>query len=172
MSKGYDDYLEEHVGNVRKAAEWMVDNIRMEIGLSNDEVVELLHNVECHDESKYDEEEYYAYDGYFYLGIHDDDTFNRAWLHHIHHNPHHWQHWLLMMDDGKYRDPGKIVALEIPRVHVVEMVADWWSFSWRSGDITEVFDWYERHRDCIVLHESTRAYLESLLVAIRGRVKA
>ena len=184
MSKGYDDYLEEHIGNVRKAARWMVDSdihVKVEpnyaepvnhLGLTNDEFVNLLRNVQEHDESKYDEEEYDAYDGYFYLGVHDDDAFNRAWLHHIHHNPHHWQHWLLMMDDGKYRDPGKIVALEMPREYVIEMVADWWAFSWKSGNLFEVFDWYEKHRDCIVLHENTRRYLESVLDAIRTKLES
>ena len=60
-----------------------------------------------HDQSKYDEEEYEAYDDYFYgkEGKDEDDiavidnAFDYAWLHHIHHNPHHWQYWVLVNDD-------------------------------------------------------------------------
>jgi len=170
MSKGYDEYLKEHTDNVRKAVYWIVRNMRKDIELTNNEVIDLVYNAEEHDASKYDNEEYDAYDGYFYLGVHDDDAYNRAWLHHIHNNPHHWQYWLLVNDDGTWGDPDKFNALEIPKVYVVEMLADWWSFSWTSGNLTEVFDWYEGHKDGMILHDETRAYLERLLDVLRQRL--
>ena len=168
MSKEYDNYLNEHIGAVRKAASWMIDNLKIIRDMPLDAHA-FEEYVENHDRSKWGDAEYDAYDSYFY-GEKDEDAFNRAWLHHIHHNPHHWQHWLLMNDDGKYRDPDKVIPLEMPKVYALEMVADWWSFSWRSGNLAEVFDWYEKHRESIILHPSTREYVELVLYEI-GEVR-
>ena len=101
-------------------------------------------------------------------GGRDEGAFDVAWLHHIHHNPHHWQHWLLFEDENG----GKPKALEMPKEHALEMVADWWSFSWRSGNLREVFGWYGEHRDRIVLHPSTRKYVESVLGEIDEKLGA
>ena len=46
---------------------------------------------------------------------------------------------------------------------MLEMIADWWSFSWRSGNLREVFGWYDEHKSRIVLHPSTQEYVESVL---------
>lgn len=170
MSKEYDEYLSKHVDGVLNAADWMFRNLNVFDGMTDEEAWAFRNAVSYHDGSKYLPEEYDAYDAYFY-GEKDDDAFNRAWLHHIHNNPHHWQHWLLMNDDGKYRDPDKVIALEMPRVYALEMVADWWSFSWRSGNLNEVFGWYEEHRDFIILHPKTREYVESVLDEIRERLE-
>ena len=170
MSKEYDKYLQEHIGAVQEAAQWMVDNLPSATELSNYGRVKFLNLTKEHDESKFTEEEYFAYDAYFY-GTPDEDEFNLAWLHHIHNNPHHWQHWILVNGYGKFGDPGVVTALEMPKVYALEMVADWWSFSWRSGNLTEVFDWYERHKDSIVLHPNTREYVEHVLFEIGESLK-
>ena len=166
MSKEYDEYLKGHIDAVANAALWMCEHLPAAFdGLTTEELMQFGANVCVHDASKRWPEEYDAYDEYFY-GEKDEDAFNRAWLHHIHHNPHHWQHWLLVSDDGKSGDPEKVTALEMPKVAALEMVADWWSFSWRSGNLREVFTWYEEHKDGIILHESTREYVESVLAEI------
>lgn len=162
MSNQYDKYLKEHIQSVRKAAQWMLKNLSIANDLDASEVDEIKINVWNHDASKYASEEYDAYDAYFY-GEKDEDAFNLAWLHHIHANPHHWQHWLLVNDDGKHRNHDKVIALEMPKVYALEMVADWWSFSWRSGNLHEVFGWYEEHRDVIILHPKTREFVEAVL---------
>ena len=159
MSKEYDDYLEGHIGAVRNAAEWMMENNIGGISdLPGGAIARFACQVHAHDESKFLIEEYEPYDAYFY-GERDEGAFDVAWLHHIHHNPHHWQHWLLFEDEND----GKPKPLEMPKEHALEMVADWWSFSWRSGNLREVFGWYGEHRDRIVLHPSTRKYVESVL---------
>jgi hypothetical protein len=171
MSKEYDNYLDEHIGAVHKAADWMFRNLNVFDGMTDEEAWAFRNAVTYHDRSKYSSEEYDAYDAYFY-GEKDEDAFNYAWLHHIHNNPHHWQHWLLMNDDGKYRDPDKVIPLEMPKVCVLEMVADWWSFSWRTGNLEEVFGWYEGHKDDIILHPKTREFVEAVLGEIWGRLPA
>lgn len=160
MSEQYDIYLQEHKEAVYKATVWMLNHLAAVEELSDYEVNCVLENVSGHDISKYGPAEYVPYDEYFY-GTPNKNKFDRAWLHHIHHNPHHWQHWLLMQDDGTFK------ALEMPKVHVIEMVADWWSFSWRSGNLSEVFDWYAGHEGRIILHPKTKEYVETILGEIR-----
>jgi len=169
MSKEYDEYLHEHIGAVKKAAGWMCENLDTVRDLGEIEMVMFRTVVRKHDESKWYGAEYGPYDEYFY-GEKDEEAFNRAWLHHIHNNRHHWQHWLLVNDDGKFGDGSKIVALEMPKVIALEMVADWWSFSWRSGNLEEVFGWYEEHKDGIILHPKTREFVEAVLGEIRERL--
>lgn len=165
MSAEYNRYLTEHIGAVKKAALWMLDKLAIVSELDYVERDTLLRNVQCHDASKYVAEEYDPYDAYFY-GEKDEDAFNFAWLHHIHANPHHWQHWLLVNDDDGF------MALEMPKVYVFEMVADWWSFSWRTGNLSEVFNWYESHRDVMILHDATRELVEGILNEIAEKIGA
>lgn len=161
MSEKYDNYLKEHIGAVKVAAKWMIENNIV----PSDEIVNFDNKVHAHDESKFLVEEYDAYDAYFY-GERDEYAFDRAWLHHIHNNPHHWQYWLLFEDENK----GKPKALEMPKVYVLEMIADWWSFSWRSGNLYEMFKWYDDHKAKIILHPCTQKYLESVLSEIKVKL--
>ena len=169
MSQQYDEYLHEHVSNVHKAWKWMEFHgiIPMHMCWEEERLMD-------HDKSKYDVEEYSAYDDYFYgkEGRDDDDiavidqTFDYAWLHHIHHNPHHWQYWVLLGDDEGAK------ALEIPESYVYEMIADWWSFSWKNGNLEEIFDWYVDHKKKMILHEKTRELVEDTLSKMLDIVRA
>lgn len=172
MSKEYDNYLTSHIDAVRNAVDWMVKNNIGNVRYLRGELVagvvaaKLVSNVQAHDKSKFLIEEYEPYDAYFY-GERDEDAFDVAWLHHIHHNPHHWQHWLLFEDEND----GKPRPLEMPKEYALEMVADWWSFSWRSGNLREVFGWYDEHKDKIVLHPNTRRFVESVLGEIDEKLR-
>lgn len=162
MSVEYDNYIRDHKDNLKHGLEWMERNLPF---LDGEKLAEALLNAEQHDESKYSKEEYEAYDAYFY-GDHVrppevQAAFDKAWLHHIHNNPHHWQHWVLLEDDPNIGSIGK--ALEMPLEYVYEMIADWWSFSWRNNNLLEVFSWYESHRNHIFMNVKTRAIVESIL---------
>lgn len=164
MSQEYDNYLRDHISNVNKALEWL---------LNHDFVFHSIYGL-AHDESKYNEEEYDAYDDYFYgkEGKDEDDisvidsAFDYAWLHHIHHNPHHWQHWVL------FEDEGKVKALEMPVDCVYEMIADWWSFSWKTGNLYEIFTWYDAHKEKMELHPKTKAMVENILSEMKSILDA
>lgn len=161
MSFQYDDYLHSHISNVQKAAEWLLFHFPdLLTGLDENK---LRNNLANHDQSKYLPEEYDPYDVYFYGGNKSHKVvsdFNYAWLHHIHQNPHHWQYWILTHDD----EPEEI--LEMPKEYVIEMIADWWSFSFRSGNLAEIFGWYEKHKG-MKLHPKTRKMVEDILQRIR-----
>ena len=118
MSTKYNEYLSEHLANVRKAYFWLKDHAIIDL---KEFESYFLKQLNIHDLSKYSQEEYYAYDSYFY-GAETEKVkkdFDYAWLHHIHQNPHHWQHWVLVNDDEG------IYALEMPKEFVYEMICDW-----------------------------------------------
>lgn len=169
MSKEYDDYIKEHKDNVFKAFQWLEKNLP-EIFLDEGFKATCRHLCEySHDQSKYSEEEYDAYDKYFYgrnKSYQVVNDFNIAWLHHIHANPHHWQHWVLINDDP---DKSEII-LDMPDEYIIEMICDWWSFSFKKGDLHEIFNWYEERKDYMKLSEYTRDRVQDLLYMIKEKL--
>lgn len=155
MSQKYDEYLEKHRQAVKKAYQWIAAYIPE---LTD---VEATRNIEFHDMSKNTPDEYTPYDNYFY-GEQTPaiiEAFNRAWLMHIHRNPHHWQYWVLINDEPK---EGTIL-IEMPYPYIIEMICDWWAFSWIKGDLSEMFAWYKDHADYIKMHNH-RNWIESVIV--------
>lgn len=167
MSREYDLYLDQHKGNVRKGFEWFQKNLP--------EIVEGIPDLEwqiCykHDESKTQPDEYYAYDAYFYGNNRSYQVvqdFNYAWLNHIHRNPHHWQHWILNNDN---KELGEMV-LDMPVNYIIEMICDWWAFSWQKGDLYKIFKWYDERKDYIKLSEKTLKTLEDILNKMKDKMK-
>lgn len=164
MSIEYDQYLTEHISNVQKALQWMRTFLPGSI-IDNEAMTKAELNVEQHDKSKYSTDEYDAYDKYFYGGNRSfevTNNFNYAWLHHIHNNPHHWQYWVLMNDDAEEGTQ----ALEMPLEYIYEMIADWWSFSWKNSNLMEIYDWYKDHEKTMKLAPLTRRHVVRILYAI------
>lgn len=169
MSQRYDDYIIEHRKNVFKAFQWLEENIPGV--LSADEIKnEARHLCEFeHDASKYCIDEYDAYDAYFYGGNRSYEVvenFNKAWLHHIHNNPHHWQYWVLINDDPEEGEK----ILDMPYAYIIEMICDWWSFSWKQGKLDEIFSWYDEHKKHMKLSEYTRQRVEVILNEIKNKL--
>ena len=164
MSKEYDDYINKHKINVEKGLLWLMDNCP--------ELCNPLYSFQySHDSSKYSKEEYEAYDAYFYgnkKSANVLNNFNYAWLHHIHNNPHHWQYWILFEDDPESGSPFK--CLEMPYEYILEMVCDWWAFSWAADNLYEIFVWYEKHKKTIQLHPKTRKTVEDILNTIHAKL--
>lgn len=169
MSIEYDQYIEQHRANVRKGYEWIKDNLSLGLISVYDYDLEMI--IRKHDYSKYDAEEYSAYDSYFYGGNKSYavvQKFNKAWLRHIHENGHHWQHWVLINDDPS---EGEII-LDMPAPYIIEMICDWWSFSWQKGNLYEVFTWYDEHKEYVKLSFDTRVLVEHILKSIKETLDA
>lgn len=165
MSVQYDNYLTEHKENVAKGFRWLQENIPevIEDGLE----WQICFN---HDASKTDPEEYDAYDAYFYGNNRSYSVvqnFKKAWLRHIHNNPHHWQHWILINDEPKEG----MVVIDMPYIYVVEMICDWWAFSWKKGDLNEIFSWYEDRKDYMKLSANTRRSVEYILGKMKDKLE-
>jgi hypothetical protein len=83
------------------------------------------------------------------------DEFDRAWLHHQKvGGKHHWQYWVLPLDDGGFR------ALEMPDRYRREMVADWRGAGRALGK-PDTCGWYSVNRDNMILHPTTREWVEA-----------
>ena len=54
--------------------------------------------------------------------------------------------------------------------NIIEMICDWWAFSWIKGDLSEMFAWYKDHADYIKLHNNTRSIVEEILEMIRTKL--
>lgn len=167
MSFKYDRYIEHHRKNVKQGYDWLSEYLP-EI-LENTSNIEWLINF-GHDQSKNEPDEYEAYDAYFYGNNRSYEVvekFNRAWLLHIHRNPHHWQHWVLINDDPELGE----TILEMPYDYIIEMICDWWSFSWNSGNLNEIFEWYAEHSEYIKLGVNTRKIVEDILYKIMNKLE-
>ena len=168
MSKEYDEYLRSHIANVTVALKWIADNLTDSNWFHDTDISEALEFVNLHDRSKGTKEEYDPYDVYFYGNNRSYSVvsaFDYAWLLHQNRNQHHWQYWVLIKDDD---DNGQVQLkpLQIPLPYVLEMIADWWSFSWKSGNLEEIFDWYDKHKKSMLLHDKTRKIVEGILKEI------
>lgn len=174
MGLQYDKYLKKHLSCVSRGYDYIMMYFKPE------ELDNILPNlpgqavldshISLHDSTKRSIEEYSAYDQYFY---HDGEgdakkeaEFSKAWWHHIRNNPHHWQHWVYPDDDGPL-DSNKLKAVEMEDRYILEMICDWWSFSWASNNLFEVFNWYDSHKDKMVLGPETRQKVEKLLSALK-----
>lgn len=169
MSVGYDEYLVQHKANVAMGLKWLKANLPevTDVGLGDHLEWQIC---VAHDASKSTVEEYDAYDKYFYgrnKSYEVVNNFRLAWLHHIHVNPHHWQHWVLVNDDPKEGT----IALDMPYVYIVEMICDWWSFSWKKGNLREIFSWYDDHKEHMILSDKTRKTVEEILAKIKVKLE-
>lgn len=169
MSIEYDNYLYQHKANVLNGFNWLIEYLP-DILPKNSSVDISWQLGFAHDTSKTSAEEYDAYDNYFYGGNKSYavvQAFKLAWLHHIHNNPHHWQHWILINDD-----PGEgMIILDMPDNYIIEMICDWWAFSWAAGDLTIIFKWYEEHKEYMKLSIKTRQKVEGILHLIRTKLE-
>lgn len=166
MSFQYDQYLERHRSNVKRGFDWLSENLPEILSKATN----AGWNAEfAHDKSKNEPDEYEPYDVYFYGNNRSYQVvqdYQKAWLLHIHRNPHHWQHWILINDDPK---EGEIV-LEMPYDYILEMICDWWSFSWQSGDLLEIFKWYNDHSEYMKLAPKTRETVNDILGKIKEKL--
>ena len=164
MSAEYDRYLIEHKNNVKKGYEWLSQHLPSLVNGFGEWNINF-----AHDASKSERDEYEAYDAYFYgknRSYQVVQDYNRAWLFHIHRNPHHWQYWVLINDDP---NEGEIL-LDMPMEYIIEMICDWWSFSWKTGNLYEIFNWYEERKEYIKLSKRTRNIVENILDNIRCKL--
>lgn len=116
-----------------------------------------------HDWQKFLSVEWIPYLKMFYGDEHDkneviaSDSFNYAWLHHIHYGPHHWQYWILINDDGTIHE------LEMPIDYRKEMIADWRGASLAIRGYDDTSSWYSERKDVIRLAPETRCWVEKEL---------
>ena len=115
-----------------------------------------------HDLSKFTPKEWFPYAEAFYAPdgkkhYNPNEMFDYAWNHHQKQNKHHWQYWLLTQDEEEPK------TLAMPRKYILEMVADWMGAGKAITGEWEILEWYEKHKDNIIIHEETRKHVHALL---------
>ena len=155
----YEAYLEQHISGVKKAYEKIKDILLTESDLTVEDLTTLDNQIELHDASKYEDEEFYPYLYHFYpsqAGNDDEEAYDKAWNHHQKHNPHHWQYWILQKDSGKQ------VILDMPENYIIEMLCDWSSFQYTNPKSTAKY-WYENNKQNMLLSDNTKTLIEKYL---------
>jgi len=150
--KEYTESLVKHIDAVRKFGR--------KLGIAEEQL-------QKHDLSKWDEEEFYPYAHWFY-GEKENDLFHptkmlNAWLRHLHLNPHHWQYWMYpdeWIPQGADISYGK---LKMPEKYVLEMVADWHGASYAYTGSWDIYDWLEKNWGKINLHIDSAVFLIDVL---------
>jgi len=146
------EYIEEHKENILKGYNWIKENCPEILNGCNLE--ELEKNINEHDLSKYSKEEFMPYAMYFFSGKKDDPkikaNFDKAWEHHYTNNKHHPEYW------GNE---------EMPLEYIIEMICDWWTFSWKNNNLNEIFNYWEecKERGKFNFNPKTEKTLEKLL---------
>lgn len=164
----YSRYLDDHISNVVKGFDWIKEHTPE---LLEGTTTNLETEIKNHDASKYDPIEYNAYDDYFYGHYGDKKPpeveyfFDIAWNHHQKNNPHHWQYWVVL------KDSGEMVPLDMDYESIIHMICDWWSFSWKSGNLYEIFDWYKKNKANQTMSKQTKEIVEQTLEHIKNKLE-
>ena len=162
MSIEYDNYLRKHVANVRKGYFWIKRSLPEVLKPDYD----YSWYIDFHDDSKTIPDEYAAYDAYLF-GEQTKEVvtqFKRMRLEHRHRNPHHWQYWVLMNDEGTT----ECIDMEYP--YIIEMICDWWAYSWEKDDLFLIFDWYACNKKTIKMSKKTRKTVEDILDKLEAKI--
>src|SRR3990167_5569537 len=126
-----------------------------------------------HDMSKFYPSEFIPYARFFYGDWYDWEEikyksptcpwrwtkrqFDIAWLKHQHRNPNHWQYWLLQNDEDGFE------KIQMPVKFVEEMICDWKGAGAAQGKKGDTKNWYEKHKDKMVLHDLTRELVDRMV---------
>jgi hypothetical protein len=171
--KEYDSYLDVHIGGVKKAFEVLFP-ILEENGYTERfgfYTKESFENIDRHDESKYNSEEYIPYLNHFYpkAGTTGKEpeimkAYDIAWNIHQKKNPHHWQYWVLVRDEGKMK------ALDMEFPYIVECLCDWHSFSQKDPKST-AYNWYQQNSKNMIFSPATRELVEELVEFFKEPLK-
>ena len=142
----YNKYIKSHCEDVQKAydylKEYLYDDIFPLLEIPEEE---MDRNIEKHDETKYSKEEFQPYVDHFYGNNggeqkEESPEYQKAWRHHYNNNPHHPEFW------GKGTD--------MPFSAFLEMMCDWWSFSWKNGNLREIIDFWQKDKPEKIKHMS------------------
>lgn len=154
----YTDYINEHINNV-KLIWYNFKDLNATYNLKSEKINYLIN---CHDLSKFSNEEYEGYRLKFYPEKNEEKNeekndliFKHAWNHHQKSNPHHWQYWVMWKNKES-------IALEMDYEYVIEMLCDWSAMSLKFKDYPSNF--YNKNKNNMLLHKNTIVLIEGLLL--------
>ena len=160
----YMEYIKNHISNVIKIFEDMVDNIDIFEDADRYDIADAIREVEYegfiyrHDDSKYTDEEFTAYRRHFHSVDEKEkeeskEDFELAWKHHYTVNPHHPECWM----GAKGPQP-------MPDKYIVEMACDWIAMCMTKGGTAIQYLIDNKEKKQKVMHPYTIKFLEDLLI--------
>jgi len=144
----YVDYISKHLYYVRKIGLVLYREFSLAPSF-----VKQLHE---HDADKFERNKWIAYYKRFYAKKQSDENMDKYWLDHVHKNKHHWNYWVILDDDGE-------TLVEMPRLYVFEMLADWMSVGKSLRDNYDFRIWLRNKKPKIVLHKNTYKFIKSIV---------
>lgn len=162
QSNASPDYIRkliEHKSHVMDAIEEIIHQVKM----SDREAKALYNRGVVHDLSKLSLIEVSGYSGYNFKGENSRESqrlFDMAWNHHKNSNDHHPEYWLSV---GR---GGDVMAIEMEKLAMYEMVADWIGAGRSYGSSIEV--WLPGNIGQFMFHETTARMLAVTLTGILG----
>lgn len=150
MSNLDENKREEYYDKLLRHLEYVKEAGKM-IGLSATRYL-------LHDESKFHPIERHAFEAWYSGDISNPQAYDRAMLHHIHNNPHHYHYWIMptgFTPKGDH-DNG---CLEMPRVYILEMMANWMAANKENRGDFDMTDWLRENLSKIQLHGRSMCYL-------------
>lgn len=151
----YKNYIIEHKANVKKFADWLVENLP-ELFTEATDTETFYELIEEHDESKWSEEEFEPYAQRWHGNKEKTFEYEEAWKHHWMNNEHHPEYWL---------------GEDMPYIYILEMICDWGSFGMKKGDLRELSDfYYNKAKDDEEknLSDATKEIIEEILTKINS----
>ena len=151
----YKNYIIEHKANVKKFADWLVENLP-ELFTEATDPETFYELIEEHDESKWSEEEFEPYAQRWHGNKEKTFEYEEAWKHHWMNNEHHPEFWL---------------GEDMPYIYILEMICDWGSFGMKKGNLRELSDfYYNKARDDEEknLSDATKEIIEEILTKINS----
>lgn len=159
QDKMYYDYVLEHINNVKKGFEYFVKKGNGKVfKLNEKQIKDLKNQIDQHDASKFENEEFYPYSDFFF-GEKTEEVKNKfkiAVKLHKSRNSHHPEYWT---DKNGIQD--------MPFDKILEMVCDWWSFGIKQKDYFEIFKFYENNRHKFNFSKQTQTQVDNLLAFIK-----
>lgn len=185
-----DRRFEKHIENLEKVLDWVNNNhiftksivkpaersrafgkMRCEIESVKKKINEVPgYAASAYSPYKYDWAGYYDRGDAEYVRFTKQYHFtNRDWADFYRICGHHWEYWVMIKPDPVLDTPYTI--LEIPEYNVIIMLCVWWSYSWEHKNLLEIFDWYEKHKESMLLHPNTRKLVEEILNKIGEKLQ-
>ena len=159
----YMEYIKNHITNVIKVFENMVENIYIFEDAGHFDIADGIREAEYegfiyrHDDSKYTDEEFTAYRRHFH-SINDTEKeeskedFELAWKHHYTVNPHHPECWI---KNG--------IPQLMPMKYIIEMACDWIAMCVVKGGTALQYLNDNKEKKQKVMHQDTMEILERIL---------
>ena len=157
------EYVMRHKKYVKLAYNLLIDEIKKEFPLTDDEFSTLANNIEIHDLTKLEPDQAMVYAKYFWEEKSPETTENyeRVSLLHKLTNPHHPEFWM--------NENGETETMSV--IYVIEMICDWWSFGLSNNNPLRILQFYQENKMTFKFSNETSATIEKLLYIIKMEVE-